>query len=51
MDDKKKRYVVPEAEVISFSTEDIITASLASGNQADMVSGLWGNDDNTEDWA
>ena len=50
MDDKKKKYVVPEAEVVDFVTEDIITESLASGEQAEMTGGVWGNDDNTETW-
>ena len=27
MDDKKKIFVIPEAEIIDFSEEDIITAS------------------------
>lgn len=27
MDDKKKKFVIPEAEIIDFSEEDIITAS------------------------
>lgn len=27
MDDKKKRFVIPEAELVSFSNEDIITFS------------------------
>ena len=28
MDDKKKKYVVPQAVVVDFTNEDIITASL-----------------------
>ena len=50
MDDKKKKFVIPDAEVVDFAMEDIITESLASGDQAAMAGGLWGNDDNTEDW-
>ena len=50
MDDKKKKYVIPNAEVVNFATEDIITASLASGEQTAMTGGVWGNDDNTEVW-
>ena len=30
MDDKKKKFVIPEAEIIDFSEEDIITASEAT---------------------
>lgn len=30
MDDKKKKFVVPEAEIIDFSEEDIITASVGT---------------------
>lgn len=46
MDDKKKRkYVVPEAEIIDFAEEDIIT--LSAGN---AETGNWwdGDGDNTE---
>ena len=28
MDDKKKKYAIPEAEVVNFRNEDIITDSL-----------------------
>ena len=41
MDDKKKKYTKPEAEIIDFANEDIITVS----NNAN-----WVGDDNTEDW-
>ena len=27
MDDKKKRFVIPEAEIVDFSADDIITIS------------------------
>ena len=30
MDDKKKRFTIPDAELVGFSTEDIITASALS---------------------
>lgn len=40
MDDKK--FVVPEAEIVNYSAEDIITISAG-------VNG-WDNDDNTEVW-
>ena len=48
MDDKKKKFVIPDAEVVDFAMEDIITVS--SGEQTAMTNGLWGTDDNTEDW-
>ena len=41
MDDKKKTFIVPEAAIVNFSDEDIITAS----NNAN-----WIGDDNMEDW-
>lgn len=46
MDDKKKnkKYVVPEADLVEFADEDIITAS------AGGAGGTWGGDDNTEVW-
>ena len=43
MDDKKKKYVVPEAEIVDFALEDIITGSLTRGEALD-----WGDDDNTD---
>ena len=42
MDDKKKKYVKPEGDIVDFANEDIITES----NHID-----WIGDDNTEDWA
>lgn len=43
MDDKKKKkYVIPEAEVIDFVQDDIITES---GN-----ANWWGGDNNQEGW-
>ena len=47
MDDKKKKkYVIPEAEVINFNNEDIITLSAGTNNAE------WGGagDDNYENW-
>ena len=32
MDDKKKKFIVPEANVVDFSNEDIITSSIAKAN-------------------
>lgn len=46
MDDKKKKYSIPEAEIVDFSNQDIITLSALDGNSPD-----WIGDDNTEDWA
>ena len=49
MDDKKKKkFIIPEAEVIDFHNNDIIT--LSDGTQRGMDGGLWGDDDNTEGW-
>ena len=42
MDEKKKEFVAPEAEVVNFTSEDIITIS--AGNNG------WGGDNNTEVW-
>lgn len=39
---EKKKYVIPEAEVLAFSGEDIITLSL------DTQDGDWTKDDNGE---
>ena len=44
MDDKKKKFVIPDAEVVDFAMEDIITYS--SGTQR----ALWVDDDNGEEW-
>ena len=41
-DKKKKKFIIPEAEVIPFSNEDIITESAG-------VDG-WNFDDNVEVW-
>ena len=45
MDDKKKKYIIPEAEVVDFN-DDIITLSALNANNVN-----WIDDDNTEDWA
>ena len=42
MDDKKKTFVIPEAEIMPFSNEDIITGSAGLDG--------WDLDDNTEVW-
>lgn len=34
MNDKKKKYVVPEAEVVDFAAEDVILTSLAKNDNA-----------------
>ena len=41
--DDKKRFVIPEAELISFNDEDIITMSVAEKDAA------WGGQDG-DDW-
>ena len=46
MDDKKnKKYVIPEAEIVDFAKNDIITLSGEDSNN-----GGWIGDDNTEVW-
>lgn len=44
MDNKKnkKKFATPEAEVVSFETEDIITGSAGTDG--------WGSDNNVEVW-
>ena len=44
MDDKKnkKKFANPEAEIVAFNQEDIITESAGTNG--------WENDDNTEVW-
>ena len=45
MDDKKKRkYLIPEALIVNFSGEDIITASTAEDEW------WYGEGDNAEEW-
>ena len=39
---KKKEYVIPEAELVEFGLEDIITESAGTTG--------WGSDNNTEVW-
>ena len=41
MNDKKKKFVIPEADIVVFTKEDIITVS----NNAN-----WIGDDNMEEW-
>ena len=43
MDDKKKRFVIPEAELVNFTNNDIITLS------GDVQGAYWGDDDNGEE--
>ncbi len=42
MDDKKKTFVIPEAQIVPFTNEDIITES--AGTEG------WGSDNNVEVW-
>ena len=46
MNDKKKnkKYVIPEAEVVEYADEDIITVSRTGGALA------WGGEEDYEDW-
>lgn len=44
MDDKKKKFVVPEVEVINFENDDIIT--LSNGTDGDW----WLSDSDGENW-
>ena len=30
MDDKKKKYVIPDAEIVNFNEEDIVTVSVGT---------------------
>ena len=43
MDDKKKKFMMPEVEIVAFSNEDIITTSLVNGNALEEM-GTEGND-------
>ena len=43
MDDKKKKYVVPEVEVVNYDDSDIITISTTDTNNA-----YWGLDPDGE---
>ena len=43
MNDKKKKFIVPEVEIVDYVCEDIITFSGMANNAFD-----WGGDDNTE---
>ena len=40
MDDKKKKYAKPEADVVDFTKEDIITASLTNEGEAAWDNGF-----------
>ena len=42
MKDEKKKFIIPDAEIIEFSNNDIITLSDGTGNTD------WGEDDNVE---
>ena len=41
---EKKKFIIPEAELVDFTNHDIIT--LSSADQG----AYWGDDDNCEDW-
>ena len=45
MDDKKKKYVVPEAEIVDFVLDDIITGSLTRGSSLN-----WGEETDVDNW-
>ena len=46
MDDKKnKKYVIPEAEIVDFTLEDIITGSLTRGDTLN-----WGDEPDSDTW-
>ena len=45
MNDKKKKYVLPEVDIVDFTNEDIITESLTTNEMGGLN---WGDDDNTE---
>ena len=47
MDNKKKKYVVPEADVVKYANEDVIVTSLEDGGEA---SGGWDSNNNGENW-
>lgn len=49
MVEKKKKFKIPEAEVVDFANDDIITLSGESQKAMD-ANGVWGDDDNTEVW-
>lgn len=37
MDDKKKKYAIPEAEIVNFGNNDIITISGTDANNTDWT--------------
>ena len=43
MDDKKKKYVIPEAEIVDFVNDDIITKSIEEDGAADWDDGTLEN--------
>ena len=45
MDDKKKKFIIPEVEVVAFNNDDLITLSTQTVNDE-----AWVGDDNMEDW-
>ncbi len=45
MENKKKRFIKPEAETVEFFNDDIITDSLTEENAFD-----WNNGGNRESW-
>lgn len=45
MNDKKKKFAVPEAEVVDFANEDIITSSLNDAEAFD-----WNEGGNRQKW-
>ena len=47
MDEKKKKFAIPEAEVVSYANEDAIATSLTDGGAA---TGGWSGNNNGEDW-
>ena len=44
-DKKKKKFVIPEAEMVNFKAEDIIVTSVGDGGEAN---GGWEDNDNWE---
>ena len=45
MDDKKKKYAIPDAEIVKFPAEDIIVTSVGDGG---IANGNWEDEDNPE---
>lgn len=38
---KKEKYEVPETDIISFSTEDVITTSIGNNDNENETEGSW----------